>query len=100
MRLQVSLLTHAMSDRKEMGRATSAVLASLVTEKLVFESNYMAFAIDASIEIKSLLWFESRDSRSKTRTHAAAAYAFGSKHACCSKLELATSCSRRLFQSP
>ena len=56
-----------------MERATSAVLASLVAAKLVVEWNYMAFATDACIENKSLLWFESQRG-----THAAAAHAFGS----------------------
>ena len=88
---QVSRLSHAISDRKEMGRATSAVLAIVVAAKLVFESEILAFAIDACIENKSLLWFESRDSRSKTKTHAAAAYDFDSTLVCLMKLELPTS---------
>ena len=44
---------------------------------------------------RRMFWFESQRG-----THAAAAYAFASKLACCSKLELTTSCSQRLFKSP
>ena len=59
-----------------MGRATSAVLASLVPAKLVVEWNILAFANDASIDNESLL--SSRSPGHTEWTHAAAAYAFGS----------------------
>ena len=47
---QVSRLSHTITVRKEMGRATSAVLASLVVAKLIVDWDYMVFEIDACTE--------------------------------------------------
>ena len=58
-----------------MGRATSAVLASLVAAKLVVDRDILAFAIDARIEKEWLLSSQ------------------GPRH------EVATSCYQRLLKS-